>query len=87
MNAGPTKGDELAPHQLMTSGLERFVKCYVFLIHHRRHRSYPDNEYVRCLGRNLKKLLFVGDDNNDMLRIRELGTAKENGPATSGGAT
>ena len=25
------------PHQLMASGLERFMKCYVFLMHEGRH--------------------------------------------------
>ena len=29
------------PHQLMASGLERFMKCYVLLIHDGRHGSYP----------------------------------------------
>ena len=45
------------PHQLMASGLERFMKCYVLLIHHGRHGSYPGNEYVRRLGHDLEKLL------------------------------
>ena len=45
------------PHQLMASGLERFMKCYVLLIHDGRHGSYPSNEYVRRLGHDLEKLL------------------------------
>ena len=45
------------PHQLMASGLERFMKCYVLLIHDGRHGSYPDNEYVKRLGHDLQKLL------------------------------
>ena len=45
------------PHQLMASGLERFMKCYVFLMHEGRHGSYPDNEYVKRLGHDLQKLL------------------------------
>ena len=45
------------PHQLMASGLERFMKCYVLLIHDGRHGSYPDNEYLKRLGHDLQKLL------------------------------
>ena len=45
------------PHQLMASGLERFMKCYVLSIHDGRHGSYPDNEYVKRLGHDLQKLL------------------------------
>lgn len=45
------------PHQLMAGGLERFMKCYVLLIHHGRHGSYPDNDYVKRLGHDLERLL------------------------------
>ena len=45
------------PHQLMASGLERFMKCYVLLMNDGRHGSYPDNEYVKRLGHDLQKLL------------------------------
>ena len=45
------------PHQLMASGLERFMKCYVLLIAEGRHGSYPNNAYVKHLGHNLQKLL------------------------------
>ena len=45
------------PHQLMASGLERFMKCYVLLIYDGRHGSCPDNTYVRRLGHDLQKLL------------------------------
>ena len=45
------------PHQLMASGLERFMKCYVLLVYDGRHGSYPDNAYLKCLGHNLEKLL------------------------------
>ena len=37
------------PHQLMASGLERFMKCYVLLIYEGRHGSYPNNAYVNAL--------------------------------------
>ena len=45
------------PHQLMASGLERFMKCYVLLIYEGRCGSYPSNAYVKDLGHNLQKLL------------------------------
>ena len=45
------------PHQLIASGLERFMKCYVLLIYDGRHGSYPDNTYVKRLGHDLQKLL------------------------------
>ena len=30
------------PHQQMASGMERFMKCYILLVYHGRHGSYPD---------------------------------------------
>ena len=45
------------PHQLMASGLERLMKCYILLVYDGRHGSYPDNTYVKHLGHNLQKLL------------------------------
>ena len=45
------------PHQLMASGLERFMKCYILLVYDGQHGSYPDNAYVRRLSHNLQKLL------------------------------
>lgn len=45
------------PHQLMASGLERFMKCYVLLMHNGRNGSYPNNEYLKGLGHDLQKLL------------------------------
>ena len=47
------------PHQLMASGLERFMKCYVLLVYDGRHGSYPDNTYVKRLGHDLQKLLTL----------------------------
>ena len=38
------------PHQLMASGLERFMKCYVLLIYEGRCGSYPSNAYVPALS-------------------------------------
>ena len=45
------------PHQLIASGLERFMKCYILLLYDGRHGSYPDNKYVKCLGHDLQKLV------------------------------
>ena len=45
------------PHQLMASGLERLMKCYILLVYDGRHGSYPDSAYVKHLGHNLQKLL------------------------------
>ena len=45
------------PHQLLASGLERFMKCYITLVYDGRHGLYPDNAYMRCLSHDLKKIL------------------------------
>lgn len=45
------------PHQLMASGLERLMKCYISLVHKGRHGSYPDVAMMRNLGHDLEKLL------------------------------
>ena len=45
------------PHQQMASGMERFMKCYILLVYHGRHGSYPDNAYLKRLGHDLQKLL------------------------------
>ena len=45
------------PHQLIASGLERFMKCYITLVYDGRHGSYPENAYMRSLSHDLKKLL------------------------------
>lgn len=33
------------PHQLMASGLERLMKCYLSLIYEDRHGTFPDMAY------------------------------------------
>ena len=45
------------PHQLMASGFERLMKCYISLIHHGRTGSYPDTAFMRSLGHDLENLL------------------------------
>ena len=43
------------PHQLMASGLERFMKCYLCLVHRGVHGEYPMD--MKDFGHDLEKLL------------------------------
>ena len=45
------------PHQLMASGFERFMKCYITLVYQGRTGSYPDVQYLKQLGHDLEVLL------------------------------
>ena len=45
------------PHQLMASGFERLMKCYISLVYHGRTGSYPDKAFMKTLGHDLEKLL------------------------------
>ena len=45
------------PHQLMASGFERLMKCYVSIVYRCRHRSYPDQTFMKSLGHDLESLL------------------------------
>ena len=45
------------PHQLMASGFERLMKCYISLVYHGRNGSYPDTTYMKSLGHDLEDLL------------------------------
>ena len=45
------------PHQLMASGFERLMKCYISLVYHGRTGSYPDTAFMRSLGHDLENLL------------------------------
>ena len=45
------------PHQLMASGFERLMKCYISLVHHGRSGSYPDTAFMKSLGHDLENLL------------------------------
>ena len=47
------------PHQLMASGLERFLKCYILLAYAGRSGSYPDSTYMKRLRNDLQKLLTL----------------------------
>ena len=45
------------PHQLMASGFERLMKCYISLVYEGQKGSYPDEKYMKRLGHDLKALL------------------------------
>ena len=45
------------PHQLLASGFERLMKCYISLVYDGQNGSYPDEKYIKCLGHNLGGLL------------------------------
>src|SRR4051794_25146289 len=44
------------PHQLMASGIERLMKCYIALVHHDRMGSFPDMAFMKALGHDLVSL-------------------------------
>ena len=62
------------PHQLMASGLERFMKCYIVMVYDGQNGSYPESDYVRSLGHDLQKLLeticteFYGGTERSLVR-------------------
>ena len=45
------------PHQLMASGFERLMKCYISLVYLGRNGSYPDPACMKSLGHDLENLL------------------------------
>ena len=45
------------PQQMLASGLERLMKCYIALIYKSRNGSFPDSEYMKKFGHDLVKLL------------------------------
>lgn len=45
------------PHQLMASGFERLMKCYVSLVYLGQNGSYPDMSFMKQLGHDLEVLL------------------------------
>ena len=45
------------PHQLIASGFERLMKCYISLVYEGQQGSYPDLEYMKQLGHDLEALL------------------------------
>lgn len=54
------------PQQLLASGLERLLKCYICLVKHARDGEYPDQRFLKEIGHDLKKLrdVFVSKYSN-----------------------
>ena len=47
------------PHQLLASGLERLMKCYIAIVRKGRDGIYPDQAAMKSLGHDLESLLKV----------------------------
>ena len=45
------------PHQLLASGFERLMKCYIVVVRKGRDGAYPDRAAMQSLGHDLKALL------------------------------
>lgn len=45
------------PHQLLASGFERLMKCYIAAVRKERDHEYPNEQAMRSLGHDLKCLL------------------------------
>ena len=44
------------PHQLLASGMERLMKCYIALVYRGRHNQYPTKGFMQTLGHDLLEL-------------------------------
>ena len=65
------------PMQLLSSGFERLMKCYICLGYFEKNKNYPDSKYLKnCGGKNGHDLLilkekiantFFSTQNNDIL--------------------
>ncbi len=45
------------PHQLLASGFERLMKCYIAVVRKGREGAYPDRSAMQSLGHDLESLL------------------------------
>ncbi|MDE2950107.1 MAG: hypothetical protein OXT68_05005 [Chloroflexota bacterium] len=45
------------PHQLLASGFERLMKCYIAVVRKGRDGAYPDRAAMKLLGHDLESLL------------------------------
>ena len=45
------------PHQLLASGFERLMKCYIAVVRKGRDGAYPDTAAMKSLGHDLESLL------------------------------
>lgn len=63
------------PHQLLASGLERLMKCYICLVHEARNGSYPNTPYMKNLGHDLSRLSETIEDSffamNDIPQLKD----------------
>ena len=44
------------PQQLLASGFERFMKCYICLVYEARKNKYPNTKFIRDLSHDLQKI-------------------------------
>lgn len=63
------------PFQLLSSGLERLMKCHICLGYHELHNSYPDSKTLKAFGgrnghdlRELKKTILSDYFNNQNIQ-------------------
>ena len=45
------------PHQLLASGFERLMKCYILLVYSGKHYLFPNTKFVKCIGHKLDRLV------------------------------
>ena len=48
------------PHQLLASGFERLMKCYIAVVRKGRDGAYPDRAAMKSLGHDLESLSVTG---------------------------
>ena len=44
------------PQQLLASGFERLMKCYICLVYEARHNNYPDTQFLKNLSHDLTNI-------------------------------
>lgn len=44
------------PQQLLASGFERMMKCYICLVYEARNGSYPNTDFIKKLSHDLQKI-------------------------------
>lgn len=62
------------PHQLLASGFERLMKCYILLVHAGSRGSYPNTVFLKSVGHDLNELLqlvckdYYGGKNRPLIK-------------------
>ena len=62
------------PHQLLASGFERLMKCYILMVHAGRCGSYPGASFMKRIGHDLVGLLklicndYFGGTNRPLMK-------------------